>query len=88
MSTLRELKANYPGLKWQTILWIEELRQRKALLSERGDPRKMLPNLEAIITTYESRQIDVYPDERLATHWSVDQSATVLRLGRKLYQCF
>ncbi|OOQ87664.1 hypothetical protein PEBR_16019 [Penicillium brasilianum] len=65
----RDLKAKYPGLKWQAILRIEDLKQKKAILAERGDPRKMLPNLAAIITAYEGRQIDVYADERLVTYW-------------------
>ncbi|KAJ5364813.1 uncharacterized protein N7496_010526 [Penicillium cataractarum] len=64
-----ELKARYPGLKWQTLLQIEELERAKQRFALERDRGNIVPSLEAIITAYESRQLDVYPDERLVTYW-------------------
>lgn len=40
----------------------------------------MVPTLEAIITAYESRQLDVYPDERLVTYWHKGKQISQPRL--------
>lgn len=60
------IKSEPKGLDWEVIQRLHELKQLKANLSEE-DKDKNLPNVEAIIKAYQTKQISNKGD--LVTFW-------------------
>lgn len=64
----KEIESAVPGLDPKVILRLRNLRTIKSDLENAGDKRKLIPNVEAIIKAYNSKNLTW--NEGLVTYWS------------------